>query len=137
VATSKFDGMEDSEELSAMRKYISACYINGLVRDHSEKSIIACQGPVQQTMSKFWQMAWENECSLIVMICPFGNSDKDECIDYWSKSDSVGDLWDLESINSESRLKIKLTEKTQLNDRMTLRKLTLIQGEESRDIEHL
>jgi protein tyrosine phosphatase len=45
---------EDCDDFTSMKKYISACYINGLVRNKSEKSIIACQGPVMQTISKFW-----------------------------------------------------------------------------------
>jgi protein tyrosine phosphatase len=83
---------DDCDDHTSMKRYISACYINGLVRNHSEKSIIACQGPVMQTISKFWQMVWENRVSLIVMLCPFGDSDGAECIDYWSNNDEVGDV---------------------------------------------
>ena len=36
----------DCDDHTNMKRYISACYINGLVRNHSEKAFIACQGPV-------------------------------------------------------------------------------------------
>ena len=75
---------DDCDDFTAMKRYVSASYINGLVRNNSEKSIIACQGPVMQTITKFWQMVWENKVSLIMMLCHFGDHDGAECIDYWS-----------------------------------------------------
>jgi protein tyrosine phosphatase len=131
------NGFDDCDDYTNMKKYISACYINGLVKNYSEKSIIACQGPVMQTISKFWQMVWENKVTLIVMLCPFGDYDKSECIDYWSLNDKVGDLCLVGPSSNESLLKIRFMEKKFINERMTLRKLKLIYGEESLDIEHL
>ena len=40
------DEHNDCDDHTNMKRYISACYINGLVRNHSEKAFIACQGPV-------------------------------------------------------------------------------------------
>lgn len=63
---------------------MNADFINGLVKDFSEKSIIACQGPPAPTKPKFWQMIWENKCPLIIMLCPqFGPKGKEECLNYW------------------------------------------------------
>jgi protein tyrosine phosphatase len=128
---------EDCDDFTSMKRYISACYINGLVRNHSEKSIIACQGPVMQTISKFWQMVWENRVSLIVMLCPYGDSDTAECIEYWSHSDKEGAVSLVGPDGNEGLLKIKCQEKKKVNERITLRKLILMFGEDTLEVDHL
>ena len=40
------------------------------MRDKGTKAIIACQAPIDTNVDRFWQMIWENECELIVMLCP-------------------------------------------------------------------
>ena len=82
-------------------------------------------------------MVWENHTTLILMLCPFGDCDKAECIDYWSHSDKEGDITLVGPSENESLLKIKLVSKTVLNERMTLRKLNLIYGDDILEIEHL
>ena len=48
-------------EQQQMNRYINANYINRLIGGASEKSVIACQAPVEKSLSKFWQMVWENQ----------------------------------------------------------------------------
>lgn len=82
-------------------------------------------------------MVWENHVTLIIMLCPFGSGDNEECIDYWSQNDTEGDITNVGPPCNESLLKIKLVSKKSLNERMTLRTLSLTFGEESIMIEHL
>ena len=78
----------ESDEFKELKQYINANYINGLVRNFSEKSVIACQAPVEKTFTKFWQMIWENRVSLIIMACPFMGEKKRESDCYWGDEDS-------------------------------------------------
>jgi protein tyrosine phosphatase len=41
-----------------------------MVRNFGEKAFIATQAPVDCTIEKFWQMIWENDSRLIIMLCP-------------------------------------------------------------------
>uniref|UniRef100_A0A3B4AV26 protein-tyrosine-phosphatase n=1 Tax=Periophthalmus magnuspinnatus TaxID=409849 RepID=A0A3B4AV26_9GOBI len=46
--------------------YINANYIRGYLGD--ERAYIATQGPMVNTVNDFWQMAWQEESPVIVMI---------------------------------------------------------------------
>ena len=76
------ESSEKSDEME-LKQYINANFINGLVRGSSEKSIIACQAPLEKTITKFWQMIWDNDVSLIVMVCPLQGPKKEEATCYW------------------------------------------------------
>lgn len=41
-----------------------------MIRNYGEKAFIATQAPVESTVEKFWQMVWENNTRLIIMLCP-------------------------------------------------------------------
>lgn len=78
-----------SEDQQVLASYINANYINGLVRGHHKRSMIACSGPTPKTQTKFWQMIWENKVPLIAMVCPFiGTSE--ECFNYWNNLTEIG-----------------------------------------------
>uniref|UniRef100_A0A3B4Y4T7 protein-tyrosine-phosphatase n=1 Tax=Seriola lalandi dorsalis TaxID=1841481 RepID=A0A3B4Y4T7_SERLL len=49
-----------------LSSYINANYIRGYLGD--EKAFIATQGPMVNTVNDFWQMAWQEESPVIVMI---------------------------------------------------------------------
>ena len=72
----------DEEDSTKVKKYINACYINGLIRNYSEQSTIACSAPIDKTKSKFWQMVWENKVKLIVMLCPEYEREREEPMNY-------------------------------------------------------
>uniref|UniRef100_A0A3Q2DDM7 protein-tyrosine-phosphatase n=1 Tax=Cyprinodon variegatus TaxID=28743 RepID=A0A3Q2DDM7_CYPVA len=46
--------------------YINANYIRGYLGD--SRAFIATQGPMVNTVNDFWQMAWQEESPVIVMI---------------------------------------------------------------------
>lgn len=47
--------------------YINANWITGLV-PNSKTAYIATQGPLDDTISDFWRMIWETNCSVIIML---------------------------------------------------------------------
>jgi hypothetical protein len=103
---------EEDEDTKKVKKYINACYINGLVRNHSEKSTIACSAPIAKTVPKFWQMIWENKVKLIVMLCP-EYVDREEPMNYClgqgdGKEEKVGHEYLVGPEGNKEFMKIKL-----------------------------
>lgn len=104
-----------------MQEYINANYINGLVKDHRERSLIASSAPIPKTLLKFWKMIWQNRVPLIVMMCN-NTCDKDDnkvkglSMSYWQGLETEG-----ETTTIESKFTLKLVEKKQLNNRLVSR----------------
>ncbi|XP_028402504.1 receptor-type tyrosine-protein phosphatase F-like [Dendronephthya gigantea] len=62
--------------------YINASFITGV----KPRSYIATQGPTTKTVSTFWEMIWEQECSIIVMLTNLKEKEKVKCAKYWTES---------------------------------------------------
>jgi len=77
-------GMGYNEELNF---YVNANYINTFVRGSGEKVFIATQAPIDYTLERFWQMIWEQNCKMIIMLCPLIGPKKEESINYWVAED--------------------------------------------------
>ncbi|XP_074154775.1 receptor-type tyrosine-protein phosphatase-like N isoform X1 [Sminthopsis crassicaudata] len=61
--------------------YINASPI--IEHDPRMPAYIATQGPLSHTISDFWQMVWENGCTVIVMLAPLVEDGVKQCDRYW------------------------------------------------------
>uniref|UniRef100_A0A8C0BK48 Tyrosine-protein phosphatase non-receptor type 13 n=1 Tax=Buteo japonicus TaxID=224669 RepID=A0A8C0BK48_9AVES len=110
--------------------YINASFIRMPV-GNEEFIYIACQGPLPTTVADFWQMVWEQNCTVIAMMTQEVEGEKIKCQRYWpdvlNKTTMIND-----------RLRLTLVRLQQLKG-FIIRVLELeeIQTGEVRHISHL
>ncbi|XP_068128852.1 receptor-type tyrosine-protein phosphatase R [Hyperolius riggenbachi] len=105
----------------ALSTYINANFIRGY--RGAEKTYIATQGPMINTVNDFWQMAWQEDVPVIVMITKLKEKNE-KCMLYWPEKRGIyGNVEVL--VNSVSE-----------HDHYTTRVLTLKQGSQSRTVKH-
>uniref|UniRef100_A0A8C5JG16 Tyrosine-protein phosphatase non-receptor type 13 n=1 Tax=Junco hyemalis TaxID=40217 RepID=A0A8C5JG16_JUNHY len=110
--------------------YINASFIRMPVGSE-EFVYIACQGPLPTTVADFWQMVWEQNCTVIAMMTQEVEGEKIKCQRYWpdvlNKTTMIND-----------RLRLALVRLQQLKG-FIIRVLELeeIQTGEVRHISHL
>jgi len=63
--------------------YINASFVDMPVPSGSVNRYIATQGPLASTCDDFWQMVWEQNCSLIIMVTPLIEAGRIKCHKYW------------------------------------------------------
>ncbi|XP_063271048.1 tyrosine-protein phosphatase non-receptor type 13 isoform X2 [Prinia subflava] len=116
--------------LGAEGGYINASFIRMPVGSE-EFVYIACQGPLPTTIADFWQMVWEQNCTVIAMMTQEVEGEKIKCQRYWpdvlNKTTMIND-----------RLRLALVRLQQLKG-FIIRVLELqeIQTGEVRHISHL
>ncbi|XP_060635261.2 tyrosine-protein phosphatase non-receptor type 13 isoform X5 [Anolis sagrei] len=116
--------------LGAEGGYINASFIQMPVGS-KEYVYIACQGPLPTTVADFWQMTWEQNCTIIAMMTQEVEGEKVKCQRYWpealGKTTMIGD-----------RLRLSLV-KLQQQKGFVIRDMELedIQTGELRRISHL
>nr|XP_020469083.1 receptor-type tyrosine-protein phosphatase R isoform X2 [Monopterus albus] len=69
-----------------LSSYINANYIRGYLGD--QKAYIATQGPMVNTVNDFWQMAWQEESPVIVMITKLKEKNE-KCVLYWPEKRGI------------------------------------------------
>ncbi|XP_054020936.1 receptor-type tyrosine-protein phosphatase C [Dryobates pubescens] len=73
------DEESDCEESS---RYINASFITGY---WGPKAMIATQGPLQETISDFWQMVFQRKVKVIVMLTELKEGEQELCAQYWGE----------------------------------------------------
>lgn len=63
--------------------YINASFVDMAVPSGMLNRYIATQGPLSSTCDDFWQMIWEQNCSLIIMVTPLIEAGRVKCHKYW------------------------------------------------------
>ncbi|KAG5830533.1 hypothetical protein ANANG_G00311670 [Anguilla anguilla] len=101
--------------------YINANYIRGYLGD--ERSYIATQGPMINTVNDFWQMAWQEDCPVIVMITKLKEKNE-KCVLYWPEKRGI-----------YGKVEV-LVNGTRECEHYTVRNLTVKQGGQSRSVKH-
>uniref|UniRef100_A0A3B4Y783 Protein tyrosine phosphatase receptor type N n=1 Tax=Seriola lalandi dorsalis TaxID=1841481 RepID=A0A3B4Y783_SERLL len=74
-------------------------YINAstIVNVYKRQGYIATQGPLSHTISDFWQMVWENGCTVIVMMTALVEDGEKQCDRYWP--DEGSSLYHIYEVN--------------------------------------
>ncbi|XP_020782049.1 receptor-type tyrosine-protein phosphatase R [Boleophthalmus pectinirostris] len=101
--------------------YINANYIRGYLGN--ERAYIATQGPMVNTVNDFWQMAWQEESPVIVMITKLKEKNE-KCVLYWPEKRGI-----------YGRVEV-LVNSTRESEHYTTRSLTLKCGNQTRIVQH-
>ncbi|XP_063070775.1 protein tyrosine phosphatase receptor type Na [Engraulis encrasicolus] len=75
-------------------------YVNAsIIIDHDPRlpAYIATQGPMEHTITDFWQMVWENGCTVIVMMTALVEDGEKQCERYWP--DEGSSLYHIYEVN--------------------------------------
>ncbi|MBN3324482.1 PTPRC phosphatase, partial [Atractosteus spatula] len=73
------DSSDDDDDEDST-KYINASFMDGY---WGQRSLIAAQGPLPDTIADFWQMVFQKKIKIIVMLTECIEGDKDFCSKYW------------------------------------------------------
>lgn len=71
---------DESDNENSDKDYINASFMDGY---HKQKSIIATQNPLPNTVSDFWLMVIQQNCSHIVMLSELSEGGKEQSAHYW------------------------------------------------------
>ncbi|XP_068995467.1 receptor-type tyrosine-protein phosphatase R [Embiotoca jacksoni] len=104
-----------------LSSYINANYIRGYLGDN--KAFIATQGPMVNTVNDFWQMAWQEEAPVIVMITKLKEKNE-KCVLYWPEKRGI-----------YGKVEV-LVNSVRENEHFTARSLTLKSGNQTRVLQH-
>ncbi|XP_044612101.1 receptor-type tyrosine-protein phosphatase R isoform X4 [Equus asinus] len=105
----------------SLSTYINANYIRGYRGE--EKAFIATQGPMINTVNDFWQMVWQEDSPVIVMITKLKEKNE-KCVLYWPEKRGI--------YGKVEVLVISVNE----CDNYTVRNLVLKQGSHTQHVKH-
>ncbi|XP_074554729.1 receptor-type tyrosine-protein phosphatase R isoform X2 [Halichoeres trimaculatus] len=104
-----------------LSSYINANYIRGYLSE--QKAFIATQGPMVNTVNDFWQMAWQEESPVIVMITKLKEKNE-KCVLYWPEKRGI-----------YGKVEV-LVNSVRESEHYTARNLTLKCGNQTRVLQH-
>ncbi|KAM9073301.1 receptor-type tyrosine-protein phosphatase R isoform 1-T7 [Megaptera novaeangliae] len=106
---------------NSLSTYINANYIRGY--SGKEKAFIATQGPMINTVNDFWQMVWQEDSPVIVMITKLKEKNE-KCVLYWPEKRGIYGKVEVLVINVNEC------------DNYTVRNLVLKQGSHTQHVKH-
>ena len=83
--------------------YINASFINIPKKNFS----IVTQGPLENTIEDFWQMIFDYNIKVIIMLCKLTENGKEKCFDYWNEENLSFDVQLIEEKKENINLKIR------------------------------
>ena len=104
-------------EVSTPHESINASWIHL----PKKNSFISAQAPLINTIDDFWEMCFDHNINLIIMLCNLEENGKEKCTEYWNV-DKFSNL--KESIAIRSNFSIKFTT-DKINDDITIRICTV------------
>ncbi|GMT13687.1 hypothetical protein PFISCL1PPCAC_4984 [Pristionchus fissidentatus] len=107
------------------KDYIHANWVD--VAGGDKRRYICTQGPIVATIDDFWRMVWQEKCKSIVMLCNIVECGKKKCEQYWPETGEV----------KYGELTVKVTGKNEFEKLMTVTNLTVTDGAESHELEHI
>ncbi|XP_046571697.1 receptor-type tyrosine-protein phosphatase T-like isoform X2 [Haliotis rubra] len=96
--------------------YINASYINGYSQP---KAYIAAQAPNRMTLTDFWRMIWEQNCTRIVMLTNLKELGRVKCVAYWSDTTDMNTGDFIISVTDSSIRANWVVRELQVTDRQT------------------
>ncbi|XP_076758884.1 uncharacterized protein LOC143428096 isoform X2 [Xylocopa sonorina] len=63
-----------------LTEYINASYVRG--PKNATRYYIACQAPMETTVTDFWRMIWEQQCKVIIMLTDLVENGVEKCTEY-------------------------------------------------------
>ncbi|XP_057342858.1 receptor-type tyrosine-protein phosphatase R isoform X6 [Manis pentadactyla] len=105
----------------SLSTYINANYIRGY--SGQEKAFIATQGPMINTVNDFWQMVWQEDSPVIVMITKLKEKNE-KCVLYWPEKRGIYGKVEVLVINVNECANY------------TIRNLVLKQGSQTQHVKH-
>ena len=70
--------------INSKNRYINASWIN----IPSDRFFISTQGPLETTIDDFWEMCYEYNVNVIVMLCQLVEKNKIKCANYWERGNA-------------------------------------------------
>ncbi|XP_051549220.1 receptor-type tyrosine-protein phosphatase C-like isoform X8 [Myxocyprinus asiaticus] len=112
------DEYSSDEEEEESNEYINASFLDGY---WCNKSLIAAQGPLPNTMAEFLLMLYQQQTKTLVMLTDCTEDCKDYCAQYWADEKKVFGEMEIEVKKTESfptyvrrRLEIQSTKKKEI-----------------------
>ncbi|XP_017757803.1 PREDICTED: mucin-17 [Eufriesea mexicana] len=70
-----------------LTEYINASYVRG--PKNATRYYVACQAPMESTVTDFWRMIWEQQCKVIIMLTDLVENGVEKCTEYIPPSEII------------------------------------------------